>query len=65
MTRQTMGTGSVHHARWKQNGFKLKADATPRSALADQGTISGGSISRIVRNTLFYMCTNFGAFMQI
>ena len=37
----------------------------PWSALADQGTISGGSISRIVRNTLFYMCTNFGAFMQI
>ena len=34
-------------------------------AEADQGTISGGSISRIVRNTLFYMCTNFGAFMQI
>ena len=35
------------------------------SAKADQGKISGGSISRIVWNTLFYMCTNFGAFMQI
>ena len=35
------------------------------AALAVQGTISGGSISRIVRNTLFYICTNFGAFMQI
>ena len=37
----------------------------PKLTKADQGKISGGSISRIVRNTLFYMCTNFGAFMQI
>ena len=35
-----------------------------RSAKADQGKISSGSISRIVQNTLVNMCTNFGAFMK-
>ena len=47
------------------NVFRTILDMEPLEILADQGTISGGSISRIVRNTLFYICTNFGAFMQI
>ena len=34
------------------------------TAKADQGKISGGSISRIVQNTLVNICTNFGAFMK-
>ena len=34
------------------------------AAKADQGTISSGSISRIVQNTIVNMCTNFGAFMN-
>ena len=31
-------------------------------AIAVQGPVTGGFISRIVQNTFFYRCTNFGIF---